>query len=206
MENNFDSIITELNQRKLFHFKQFKLYGDRLFYKNKNLVSSFELDIPFEDLTNQVIYKKTSKPLFWGFSAFFLIVFITKTYYLFVEPNFDFGVYFVVAILFFLCCLAAFLGQQDLMLIKAVNPQFIEIFNKRPDEKSVTDFHIKLRKTTKEYLVKKYVYEAAFSLEQRKQNLNTLKDKWMIDDFDFKMISAKIDNTPVDNQIGFKFS
>lgn len=207
MGNNFEnSVITELKQRKLFNLKEFRVYEDRLFYKKKNLFNSFELEVPFEDLTNHVIYQKTSKPILWAFAAFFLIVLITKTYYMFVEPDFDFGIYFVVIVLFFLCYLGAFLGQHDVLLIKAVNPDFIEIYNKRPNENAVDEFHIKLRRASKDFLVNKYVYAICFPLEQRRKNLDALKDIRIIDDFDFKMISAKINTTSDGNPIGFKFS
>lgn len=148
-------MIKELKQRNLFHLKHFKLYEDRLYYKNKSLFSSFELEIPFEKLTNHVIYQKTSKPILWLFTGFFFIVFLTKSYYMFIEPDFDFGIYISVIALLAITYIGAQLGQRDVMLIEVGIPNFIEIFNKKPSENSVTEFHILLKKVSKDFLLNK---------------------------------------------------
>lgn len=197
-------MIKELKQRNLFHFKQFKLYEDRLFYKNKNLFGSFELEIPFESLTNHVIYQKSSKPILWLFTGFFLIVFLTKTYYLFIDTDFDFGIYLAVITLLAITYTGARLGQKDVLLIKVGNPEFIEIYNKKPSENSVTEFHGLLRKASKDFLLNKYVYNGSFSVHQQKLNMSALQEIRIIDDVDFKIISAKIDGILNTGPMGFK--
>lgn len=197
-------MIKELKQRNLFHLKHFKLYEDRLYYKNRALFSSFELEIPFENLTNHVIYQKSSKPILWLFTGFFFIVFLTKTYYMFIDTDFDLGIYLAVITLLAITYVGARLGQKDVMLIKVGNPEFIEIYNKKPNENLVSEFHISLKTASKEFLLNKYVYDKSFSLNQKKQNLSALQEIRIIDDFDFKIISAKIHNTSNDSPIGFK--
>jgi len=197
-------MIKELKQRNLFHLKHFKLYEDRLYYKNKALFSSFELEIPFENLTNHVIYQKSSKPILWLFTGFFFIVFVTKTYYIFIDTDFDLGIYLAVIALLAITYTGATLGQKDVMLIKVGNPEFIEIYNKKPDENSVTEFHILLKKASKEFLLNKYVYDKSFSSHQQKQHLSALQEIRIIDDFDLKLITAKINDASSDSPIGFK--
>lgn len=199
-------MIQELKQRNLFHVKHFKLYEDRLYYKNKALFSSFELEIPFENLTNHVIYQKSSKPILWLFTGFFFIVFLTKTYYMVFETDFDLGIYLAVTALLAITYIAARMGHKDVLLIKVGTPEFIEIYNKKPNENSVTDFHISLKKASKEFLLKKYVYDKSFSPNQQKQHLSALQEIRIVDDFDFKIISARINDTSNDSPIGFKIS
>jgi len=199
-------VIKELTQRKLFHLRQFKLYNDRLYYRNKHLFGSLQIEVPFEELTNQVVYEKTSKPILWLFTALFTIVFITRSYYMFVEPDFDFGVYFIVIVLLSISYLGAYFGQRDVMIIRAESPKYIEFDSKRPDENSVTDFYMQLRKTSKNFLLDKYVYEKTLSLVQQKTNLSALQDRKMIDEVDFKIISDKISFDSISKPLGFKIT
>lgn len=197
-------VITELKQRKLFHHKHLALYNNRLYYKNKGPFSSFELDIPFEELTNHVIYQKTSKPILWLFTAIFFIVFLTKSFYMFIEPDFEFGVYFTVIALMIIFGTGAWYAQQDVMLIKASQPTYIELYTKRPKEQTVNEFYIELRKTSKDYLLNKFVYDSSFPLAQQKVNLDQLQELRIIDEVDFKIISNKLDGKQQVNPVGFK--
>jgi len=125
---------------------------------------------------------------------------------MFIDTDFDLEIYFAVIALLAITYTGARLGQKDVMLIKVGNPEFIEIYNKKPTESSVTDFHISLKKTCKEFLFKKYVYDKSLSYGQKKQYLSALQEIRIIDDFDFKIISAKINDTLYNSPIGFKFS
>jgi hypothetical protein len=192
-----------LEQKKLFVKRKFELTDKGLRYEFKNLTSSLNIEIPYEEIGTKKIYQKLTNNNFLILTIFMFFASTAKAYYFVVGEHNDLIFTLIVLAIFIVSALFAYYGYKDYVLIDAVNPPFIEFYAKRPDEDTVEKFIIELQKKTKNFLIKKYAErDNNIAIETQLETISILKNRNIIDETEYVELTNKL-TKPKNNPIGF---
>ena len=193
----------KLEQRKLFVKKSFELGDNGLMYKVKDLTSSVELEIPYEEIGVKRIDQNITNNFFLLFTIFMFFAAGAKIYFLLKGDHTDYIFTAVVIGVFFLSCLIAYNGNRKSILIDALHPPFIEFYAGRPDRESVEKFITELRLRTKTFLIKKYAErDRNIPIETQLEAINVLKNRNIITQSEYIELINNL-TKPNSNPIGF---
>jgi hypothetical protein len=193
----------KLEQKKLFVKRSFKLTDKGLRYEFKNLTSSLDLEIPYEEIGTKKIYQKLTNSNFLVLTIFMFFASTAKTYYFIIGEHDDLVFTLIVLAIFAVSGLFAYHGYKDYVLIEAINPPFIEFYSKRPDKDTVENFISELQRRTKNFLIKKYAErDNNIALETQLETISILKNRNIIDEKEYEELTNKL-TKPKNNPIGF---
>ncbi len=193
----------KLQQRKLFVTRSFEFTSKGLLYKFKNLTSSFEIEIPFEEIGRRKIYQRLTNNQALFFAIFMLCAASAKTYYFITGEHDDLIFTLIVLGIFLATSLFTYHSFKDIILIEASNPQFIEFYSGRPNKETVENFLSELHSRSKQFLIKKYA-ERDFNLplETQLEMISLLRNRDVIDQKEYQELTNKLSG-PKSNPIGF---
>lgn len=195
--------MSRLEQRKLFVTREFEITEKGLKYKFKNLTSSLELEIPFEEIGTKRIDQKLTSNRFLAFALFMSAASLAKVYYLFKGDHTDYIFTLVVVCISILLFFVTYYLSKESILLESVNPPFIEFYSKRPDEHTVEDFIHELQLTTKNYLIKKYAErDLNIPVESQLETISLLKNRNIINEKEYEELTNRL-TKPNHNPIGF---
>lgn len=194
-----------LSQRKLFVKRNFEITTKGLNYEFSNLFDRLKIEIPFEDIGLRRIDQTTSNKLYILFSAFMTLVFLSKTYYLIIGENNDFGMTIAVFLIMLFAYSIAYYDNKDFVLIECSNPNYIEFYSKRPSKGEVDTFINTLHAKTKEFLINKYtVRDFNIPLDNQIEQVYWLKNRDLITNEQYEAIVQDWNAPKSVNIIGFK--
>jgi hypothetical protein len=191
-----------LEQKKIFVRRRYELTNKGLKYQFKNLTSSLEIEIPYEEIGTKKVYEKISNNNSLAFAVFMFFASAAKTYYFIIGEHDDTIFTIIVIGIFIFSFFMAFYGFRNYVLIEAMNPPFIEFYAKRPDKDTVEKFLTELQTRTKNFLIKKYAErDFNISLEAQLETLSQLKNRDIIDEREYEDLTNKLIKPK--NPIGF---
>lgn len=205
-EESNDEIISSIKQRKLFHHIEWKLYPDKVIYKNRRIFHSIEREIPFEELTNKKIYERTNNISATILAVALFVIFIGKTISIFFyETQPEFGWYAVLVAITFILSLVAYSNSSNFVLIESSIPKFLFLYVTKPSETVVEEFLKKYKEAGRNYFLKRYIenHEIA-DLNLKCSWVESLKTMRFIGDNDAMKLINKIKEPNTRNPIGFK--
>jgi len=198
----------DLRQRKLFTIREFTFEENGIHIKVKNLISSQEFDIPFEEMNlKKIIRQKKTDALIVIVGAFFgLVLLISLTNKIFSNTETTWGTVFVFFIFTTLSGFIAYLNFKRQILIPTSNSGILYIFDGRPTKEITERFIDNLTLKSNIYLKRKYgSIDRDLPAEPQLRNLMWLKEKDILKENEFEELKNKLlgkrDNI---NPIGFR--
>ncbi|MGB6150455.1 MAG: hypothetical protein WBG48_00565 [Pricia sp.] len=197
-----------LHQRKLFKVREFTLHAGHLNVKSRDLTSSEELNISYEeiDISNIIKQKQTDNILLiitLVFGTFLIINILNPANY---EGKGLFGVAIFLLIITFVSGLLTYTKSKNVFLIPTMKNGFLEIFKSKPNHVKVEEFVNELGKRINQYLRSKYgVIDTDMPPEPQLANIQWLKEREVITPEEFENLKSKlIKGTKQNNPVGFK--
>lgn len=196
-----------LSQRKLFLQREFTLNKESLNIKSRNLTSSEELNISYEEIdTSKIIKQKQTDNILLIitliFGGFFLINLFNPDNY---KGEGWFGVAIFLFMVTFLSGLLTYIKSKNLVLIPTLNNGHLEVLNAKPNQEQFDEFMTELSARITSFLRTKYgTIDLDMPTEPQLMNLSWLKDRDIItiDEFE-KLKSDLIHNGKGNNPVGF---
>lgn len=197
-----------LSQRKLFLRREFILNKESLNIKTRDLTSSEELTISYDEIdTSKIIHQKQTDNIMLiitlVFGGFFMINLLNPDNY---EGEGWFGVAFFLFMVTLISGLITYVKSKNLVLIPTMSNNYIELFKDKPNEEEFAKFLTQLTDHITSFLRAKYAtIDLDMPTEPQLMNLSWLKDREIItnDEFD-KLKSDLIHNGKGNNPVGFK--
>jgi hypothetical protein len=198
----------QLAQRKLFKVNEFTLQEGSLKIKSRDLTSSQELNISYEeiDIKNLIKQKQTDNILLI-ITIVFGIILITN---LLNPSNYKDEGFFGVSIFLFtitlLGGLLTYAKSKNTYLVPTVKNGFLEIFKTKPNEAMVAAFVDELSIRIDQYLRSKYgTIDTDMPTEPQLLNLQWLKEREVLSAAEFEDLKSKlIKGIKRENLVGFK--
>lgn len=185
-----------LKQKKLFNKKEFEIKEDCLSIKTKNLTTSSEVSIPFEeiDVSNIVRSKSTDNVMLiiTGIFFFFFVinVFNPENYK---DGDDPFGVFVFLFLVTVICGLITYIKTKNISLIPTASGRFIEVINNNPSKSEQENFLDFLKNEVRTYLKLK-LSKIDYDLPKEPQliNFSWLREMKLISEFEYEELKNKL--------------
>lgn len=197
----------KLLQRKLFLRREFTMNDDFLNIKSKDLTSSEEINVPYEEIdVSRLVYQKQTD------NIMLIITIVFGTFFLiniFNPENYNgSGLLGVAIFLFFVTAFSGiitFVKSKNITLIPTQSNGYLEVFRNKPSSQEHDGFISELSKRVNSLLKTKYgKVDTEMPPEPQLMNFAWLKERGVISEEEFNTLKYKLigkENT--NNQIGF---
>ena len=197
-----------LAQRKLFKVNEFTLQEGSLKIKSRDLTSSQELNISYEeiDIKNLIKQKQTDNILLIITIVFGIILIINLLNPANYEDEGFFGVSIFLLAITLISGLLTYAKSKNTYLVPTVKNGYLEIFKTKPNEEKVAAFVDELGKRINHYLLSKYgTIDTDLPSEPQLLNLQWLKEREVLSAEEFENLKSKlIKGAKHENPVGFK--
>ena len=197
----------KLVQRKLFAVREFTLNEGYLNLKSRNLTSSEELNITYEeiDIPNLIKQKQTDNILLIITVVFSVILVINLSNPANYEDQGLIGVAIFLFILALICGLFTYVKSKNILLIPTMKNGFLEMFRSKPSQNKVDEFINELDNRINQYLRSKYgTIDTDMPTDPQLSNLQWLKDREVITSKEFENLKSQLIRNTKQNPVGFK--
>lgn len=198
----------DLYQRKLFTTRKFAFTDGGLRIHVKNLTSSEEVEVPFEEINLQRIIRQTkSDYIIIIVGVFFGLVFIINLVAkLLKESDLTWGAIFLMFLFTFLSGLISYINKKRQILIPTFSNSFIELFDDRPSQDKVESFVNDLTLRINDYLKRKYgTIDLDLPIDNQLTNIVYLKERDIISENEFETLKNQLlGKRETNHPIGFK--
>ncbi len=198
----------KLSQRKLFLHREFTLNKESLNIKSRDLTSSEEFNIPYEEIdTSKIISRKQTDNIMLIitliFGLFFMINILNPENYK-GEGLLGVAIFLFVATL--ISGLITYIKSKNSILIPTMNNRYLEIFKGKPNSEQFDKFIKELSNEINSYLLQKYgTIDLDMPTEPQLMNLSWLKERKIITANEFEDLKSRlINNGTGNNPVGFK--
>ena len=187
-----------LTQNRLFHKTTYSFYDHGLSIKSKGLFNSIEYNVPYEDLSDRVIYEsKISDGYKVGMAA--IIIFLIVSI---INKSNDMIVLGILALLGSLVIL--YYTREKTASIILIDKRILTINQKIPNQITVREFISSIETNRKEYLKAKYgKIDRDLPYEPQLQSFNWLKNTNVIDEEEFENLKTTLLRNSTEKKIGF---
>lgn len=196
-----------LSQRKLFILREFTMNKESLNIKSRDLTSSEELNIPYEEIdTSKIIKQKQTDNIMLIitliFGGFFMINILNP-------DNYKGEGWFGVAVFLFMVTLVSglitYVKSKNLILIPTLNNGYLELFKAKPNQEQSDKFISELSSRITSILRSKYgTIDLEMPTEPQLMNISWLKDRGVITIEEFENLKSNlIKNGKGNNPVGF---
>lgn len=195
----------DLRQRKLFNTKEFECRESGLYIRARNLVSTLEYELPYEEIfVKKIIRQKKNDGVIILVGSFFALILIIGLIGRILGKNdITWSALALIFILVLISAFIAFANAKRLILIPTANNGLIEVFDGRPNADATDQFVFNLTVNISAYLKAKYAsIDPQLPIENQLANLMWLKEREVIDDQEFEGLKNQLFN-PQGNPIGF---
>lgn len=197
----------DLKQRKLLITKEFTFKESGINIKVKNLTSSQEVEIPFEEINLKKIIKQSKTDgLITVVCAFFGVIFLLGII-LKISGKDDITWSTILLFLVFtiLSGLITYVNYKRLILIPTANNGHFEILDGNPTKEITDRFINNLTLKTNSYLKNKYgQVDKDLPIDPQLTNLMWLKERNILKEEEFIELKNKLLGKRDNNSIGFK--
>src|SRR5690606_4577876 len=197
-----------LAQRKFLKVNEFTLLEGSLNVKSRDLTSSQELNISYEeiDISNMIKQKKTDNILLIitvGFAIVLIINLLNHDNY---KDEGLFGVSIFLFIIRLISGLLTYARSKNIYLIPTAKNGYLEIFKTKPNKEKTEAFVNELDNRINQYLRSKYgTIDTDMPTEPQLLNLQWLKEREVISADEFENLKSKlIKGTKQEKPVGFK--
>ena len=198
----------DLRQRKLFTTKEFTFKETGLHIKVKNLTSSQEVEIPFEEINlKKVIRQKKADIIIMIVGLFFGVIFIVNLILkIFGKSDLTWSVIILLLLFTASSGLIAFVNLKKQILIPTSNNGLLDIFDGRPTKETSDNFIHNLTLKSNIYLKHKYgTIDRDLPVEPQLTNLMWLKERDVLKEAEFEELKNKLlGRHDKNNPIGFR--
>jgi hypothetical protein len=197
-----------LKQRKLFSTKIFEIKDNSFRVEAKSFGGHTEYELKYEEITNRVIRRKmqhlyTLIPCI----LLFVLVLITLCSHLLEAKGSSWEDILLYAFLFLVFLVLAIFNFENVVEVHLFGTGKLLFYANSPNKIAVDNFITSLLKKHKEYLLNRYAKADPYtSPEQLAVNLNTLRDRNIIDDEELENLRNKLIPKPGAGSVGFKIT
>lgn len=197
-----------LHQSKLFTKKNFIIKESGLHVQNKDLTSSFEVEIPFEEITaRKIMTQKKSEILLLILTLLFSIIFIANFgMKVLGDPEITWGTVLILFAFPCLCGLLTYVRRIHSYFIPTINNGLLEIFYGKPTKEDAEKFINTLKLSINSYLKIKYgKIDMELPIDPQLSNLMWLRDRDIINEKEFEDLKNQLyGKRTLNSPIGFK--
>jgi hypothetical protein len=197
----------DLKQKRFFSVREFTFRNNCLGVKYKDLTSSDELNIPYEEIdTIKIRKQKKNDNALLLITIFFGLVFIINILNL---DNYKDKSFLGVAIFLFLATLVSglitYLKFKNIILIPTANNGHLELYLTIPSKVETDNFITELTQRINTYLKTKYAsIDKDMPIDQQMSNLLWLKEREVLSIKEFEDLKMKLrNNGNGEKSIGF---
>jgi hypothetical protein len=198
----------DLHQRKLFTVREFSFKENGLHLKVKNLASSYEVEIPFEEINlKKIIRQKKTDSVIIIVGIFFGLIFILNFIFRIIgNSTLSWDAIIVLFVFTALSGLIAYINTKKQILLPTSNNGLLEIYDGRPSKEISEKFIFDLTSKSNIYLKNKYgKIDRDLPVEPQLANLVWLKEREILNNDEFEDLKnnllGKRNNI---NPIGFR--
>lgn len=200
----------DLNQRKLFTKKEFRLTESGLLVKNRSLTEAQEVVIPYEELaTNKAIREVKTDMTMVIISGLIGIVFCVNLIdKLAGSSELNWGFIFLLGALALCGVGITLLFSKKQILIPTVSNGFVQIFDGKPTAEATETFLADLTQHVNAYLKKKYAkVDKSLPIKPQLNYLMWLKEREVLNEEEFETLKNTLIGQPIPTTpIGFRGS
>lgn len=195
----------KLSQRKLFLSREYTLEKGFLRIRSKDLTSSTELCVPYEEIDiSKIIKQKKTDNIMLIITMIFGVFFLIN---IFNPNNYNGDGLLEIAIFLFMatvvCGLITYVKSKNVTLIPTLNNGYLEFLKNKPSNEQFEDFILELSNKVIVFLKSKYTaIDLEMPLEPQLINLAWLKDREIITVEEFESLKTKLTGKRGDS-IGF---
>jgi hypothetical protein len=191
----------ELRQRRLFKTNTFILEQNHLYYKTKNLFTSFETEYPYENLITKRTVRQR-EPNYWLLVIFSILLLGAVAEWVNYFDNssekesLGVNIWFTTVVIVF--GLLFYISSKLNVLIKTTSEKYLFFFADSPGKERVNEFIAALREAQKAFLLNKYFFDTGRAYDSRFNSLEWLRDIEIIITTEFEELKQKL-NTEIRN-------
>lgn len=195
-----------MKQRKLFAIREFEFKEEGLFVREKNLTSSYETVVSYEDIAiGNLSRRRKTDNVIVALTAFFglmsIAFFITKIS----GGEADWSVIIVTFCFALFGGLITYVNWKREIIIPLYSSGALVIFERIPNKDEVDQFIVDLMRKINSYLTEKYAkIDHDLPSDGQLNNFIYLRERKVIDDDEFQKLKESLLKGKSQSEIGFK--